>query len=68
MMSIVELNNLEFQVDTLLSNLEKLQSENQQLRSQLANSNRERGRLKEKNQKAATKIKRIISQLKEELA
>ena len=67
-MSIVELNNLEFQVDALLSNLEKLQHENQALRSQLATSNRERTRLKEKNLRAATKIKRIITQLKEELA
>lgn len=67
-MSIVELNNLEFQVDALISNLEKLQRENQALRGQLASSNRERTRLKEKNHKAATKIKRIITQLKEELA
>lgn len=67
-MSIVELNNLEFQVDTLLANLENLQKENQALRGQLSNSNRERTRLKEKNQKAATKIKRIITQLKDEIA
>lgn len=67
-MSIVELNNLEFQVDALLSNLEKLQRENQALRSQLATTNRERTRLKEKNVRAATKIKRIITQLKEELS
>lgn len=67
-MSIVELNNLEFQVDTLLNNLEKLQKENQTLRGQLAISNRERTRLKEKNQRASVKIKRIINQLREELA
>ena len=67
-MSIVELNNLEFQVDTLINNLEKIQSENQQLRSELATSNRERTRLQDKNQRAALKIKRIISQLKEELS
>ena len=62
-MSIVELNNLEFQVDTLIRNLEKLQSENQSLRSQLAASNRERSRLREKNQRAVVKIKRIITSL-----
>lgn len=67
-MSIVELNNLEFQVDALITNLEKLQRENQALRGQLASTNRERTRLKEKNQKAATKIKRIISQLKDEIS
>ena len=67
-MNIVELNNLEFQVDTLLSNLEKLQIENQGLRSQLTHSNRERTHLKEKNQKAVVKIKRIIAQLKDEIS
>ncbi len=67
-MSIVELNNLEFQVDALLTNLENLQRENHTLRGQLASTNRERTRLKEKNQKAATKIKRIISQLKDEIS
>jgi uncharacterized protein (TIGR02449 family) len=66
-MSIVELNNLEFQVDTLINNMEKLQSENQSLRNQLAVSNRERTRLKEKNQRATTKVKRIVTQLREEL-
>ncbi len=67
-MSIVELNNLEFQVDTLIKNLETLQVENQSLKSQLAISNRDRTRLKERNDRAATKIKRIISQLKDELS
>ncbi len=67
-MSIVELNNLEFQVDALIANLENLQRENQTLRGQLASTSRERTRLKEKNQKAAIKIKRIISQLKDEIS
>lgn len=67
-MSIVELNNLEFQVDTLIRNLEKLQNENQALRGQLATANRERTRLKEKNQRAVMKIKRIITQLKDGLS
>lgn len=67
-MSTVELNNLEFQVDTLINNLEALQAENQTLKNQLAISNRDKTRLKERNERAATKIKRIITQLKEELA
>ncbi len=67
-MSLVELNNLEFQVDTLITNIESLQRENHALRSQLASSNRDRTRLKDKNQKAILKIKRIISQLKDEIA
>ena len=66
-MSTVQLNNLEFQVDTLLHRLEKLQTENQLLRSQLAHAHREKMRLKDKNQKAVIKVKRIVSQLKEEL-
>lgn len=65
-MSVVELNNLEFQVDTLITRLENLQSENQMLRGQLAHNNRDRTRLKECNTKAAARIKRIIAQLKEE--
>lgn len=67
-MSIVELNNLEFQVDTLIKNLETLQAENQSLKSQLAISNRDKARLKERNDRAAIKIKRIITQLKDELS
>lgn len=67
-MSTVQLNNLEFQIDTLLQHMEKLQAENQSLRNQLAQTHREKIRLREKNQKAAIKVKRIVSQLKEELA
>ena len=66
-MSTVQLNNLEFQVDTLLHRLEKLQAENQLLRGQLSLAHREKMRLKDKNQKAVIKVKRIVSQLKEEL-
>ena len=68
MMSTVQLNNLEFQIDTLLHRLEKLQTENQSLRNQLAHTHREKMRLRDRNQKAVTKVKRIVSQLKEELA
>lgn len=67
-MNIVELNNLEFQVDTLLSNLDKLQADNQSLRNQLTAVQRERNRLKEKNQRACVKINRIIAHLKESLS
>lgn len=67
-MNIVELNNLEFQVDTLITNIETLKAENQALRNQLASANRERNRLKEKNQKATVKVKRIVAHLKEEIS
>lgn len=67
-MSTVQLNSLEFQIDTLLHHVEKLQAENQSLRHQLAQTHREKIRLRDKNQKAVIKVKRIVSQLKEELA
>lgn len=67
-MSIVQLNNLECQVDTLIDRLEKLQTENQLLRSQLRHTHQEKIRLNDRNQRIVVKVKRIVSQLKEELA
>lgn len=66
-MNTVELNDLENQIDSLLENLTQLKMDNQALRNQLATSANERSQLQEKNQEAAMKIRRIISQLKEEL-
>jgi len=67
-MNTAELNDLEIQVDSLIRNLERLKTDNQALRNQLASSARERSNLREKNQLAATKIRGIISQLKEEMS
>ncbi len=66
-MSTVELNHLEYQVDQLIDRLETIQTENQLLRVQLMHSNRDKFRIKDKNQKAVMRIKKIVSQLKEEL-
>lgn len=67
-MNTAELSNLELQIDSLLDNLNRLKSDNQALRNQLAMSMQERSQLQEKNEEAAMKIRRIISQLKEELS
>lgn len=64
-MNAVELSDLELQIDSLLNNLNRLKMDNQALRNQLAVSAHERSQLHEKNQRAAMKIRRIISQLKE---
>ena len=66
-MNTAELNDLELEVDSLIENLNRLKRENQTLRSQMAVSAQERSTLQTKNKDAATKIRRIISQLKEEL-
>ena len=67
-MSTIELNDLELQIDTLLQNLERLKADNLALRDQLATSARERASLQTKNQEAATKIRGIIGQLKEQMS
>ncbi len=65
-MNIAELNHLETQVDTLISNLIQLQSENNQLQQRLGALTRERNSLQEANQTASNMIKRLIGQLKED--
>ena len=67
-MNTAELSDLEVQIDSLLENLNRLKTDNQALRNQLAVSIRERSHLQAKNQEAAMKIRRIIRQLKEELS
>ncbi len=67
-MTTLELSGLEYQVDHLLRSLERLKAENISLRQKLSSSIRERSELLEKNRKAADKIKKIISQLKEQMS
>ena len=62
----LELSGLEYQVDHLLRALEQAKSDNQNLRQKVAAHSRERSVLIEKNHHAAKKIKKIISQLKDE--
>lgn len=67
-MTTLELSGLEYQVDHLLRSLERLKAENISLRQKLSSSIRERSELLEKNRKAADKIKKVISQLKEQMS
>lgn len=62
-----ELHNLETNVDSLLKSHGQLKVENNALRQKLAKLVQERTDLIEKNKKAATKVKRIISQLRNEI-
>ncbi len=66
-MNITEVNDLELQVEHLIRATERLKAENFALRHKLANHDRERHRLQDKNHQATVKIKRIMNQLKEEL-
>lgn len=67
-MTTLELSGLEYQVDHLLRYLERLKAENNSLRQKLSSSIRERSKLLEKNRKAAVKIKKVITQLKEQMS
>jgi len=67
-MDIVALDSLEIQITTLIQNLERSKTENLSLKKQLAESANERAGLKEKNKQAATRVREIIGQLKEEMA
>ncbi len=63
----LELSELEYQVDHLLRSLERLKSENNALRKKLATQVRERSLLVEKNFQVAQKIKKVVTQLREEM-
>lgn len=68
MTNTIELSGLEYQVDYLLRSLERLQMENATLRQKLAAYAREQTYLTQKNQQLASRVKKIIAQLKEELS
>ncbi len=63
----IEISGLEYQVDHLLRMLDRLRAENETLRQKLAQHARERSQLIEKKHHVASKIKKIITQLKGEL-
>jgi len=67
-MTTLEFSGLEYQVDHLLRFLERLKAENNSLRQKLSSSIRERSELLEKNRKTAVKIKKVITQLKEQMS
>lgn len=66
-MHMVELSRLEGQIDLVLEAYERMKSENQQLRQQLAASVQERAALKNKNQELAAQVRDIISRIKEDM-
>jgi cell division protein ZapB len=66
-MNTAELNNLEFQTESLIKTLQHLKMENQALKQKLASHTRDHSHFKQLNTKTANKIKQIINQLKGEL-
>lgn len=66
-MSETVLNNLESQIEALLKTHQQFRAENQLLQQKLVKLTQERAVLLEKNQKAITKIKRMVAQLRNEI-
>ncbi len=66
-MENLDLISLELVIETLLQSHEKLKIENGSLRHKLVKITQERAELLDKNKKAATRIKRIMSQLRSEM-
>lgn len=66
-MNDVDLANLDVQIDALLRDRRNLRMENQSLRLKLFRLTQERAQLHDKNLIAASKIKRVISQLRSDL-
>jgi uncharacterized protein (TIGR02449 family) len=64
----LDLGGLEYQVDSLLRNIHQLRFENSTLRSKLKQAEQQIEQLDEKHNIAATKLDKIITQLKEEMA
>lgn len=62
-----DLINLELQIETLIKSREMLRAENSLLREKLTKLTRVGAELRDKNKRATIKIKRIISQLRNEL-
>ncbi len=67
-MEAAQLTDLEYQINHLISAINRLKEENLTLRQKLAGNIRERTRLQQQNQQATIKIKRVMGQLKEEIA
>lgn len=66
-MGIVELAGLELQVEHLLKTLEDLKAENHYLRHQMARFAREKSLTAHNNRLLAGKVRKIISQLQEQI-
>jgi uncharacterized protein (TIGR02449 family) len=66
-MNDTDLANLDLRIDSLLRDRRNLKVENQSLRQKLFKLTQERAQLHDKNQTAASKIKRVISQLRSDI-
>jgi uncharacterized protein (TIGR02449 family) len=66
-MNTLEINNLDIKLDTLVREYRKLLKENEYLREQLTMLKQDHSVLSNKNQLAVTRIKHVISQLREEI-
>lgn len=66
-MEASQLADLELQVDYLLDFVQRLKSENKNLRQRLAEAVQGRSELQERHFEAARQVKQIINQLKEEI-
>lgn len=67
-MNTTDLSKLEIKVNNLLESLEKLQSENHSLRKKLAKLAQAKADIQEKNKAAATRIRQIITHLREDFS
>lgn len=65
-MSDLDLNEFTLKIDALLKSRQQLKAENLFLRQKLLKVTQERADLQEKNQKAVSKIKRLIQELRNE--
>ena len=66
-MQDLDLTNLELQIETLLQDRRALKDENLSLRQKLFKTTHERALLQVKNQTAASRIKRVLSQLRSDI-
>lgn len=61
------LTSLELQIESLLAHHSKLSQENDSLRDKLTKATQDRAKLQGKTEKAASRIKKLIAQLKDDL-
>ena len=67
-MNVDQITDLELQVEYLMRTAQELRKENKSLHERLNCAVQDRSELQERHHQAVTQIKKIIGQLKEELA
>ncbi len=66
-MNDLDLTDLDLRIEALLRDRRHLKMENQSLRQKLFKITQERAQLQDKNLTAASKIKRVLSQLRSDI-